>query len=99
MNTGAQREKGMGLIALFKMFIEPDPIEEDINEMEVSEELKVTSTHMKYLMKQYGTEPEKTKTRKSTKIRGAQLSSSSQTKNVEQKEIQEREEYQEERSL
>ena len=98
MNTGAQRENGMGLRALWDMFTKPDPIEEDINEMEVEQELKSPSAQMKYLMKQYGTEPEKTKTRKS-KIRGAQLSSSSQTKKVEQKEIQEKENNQEERSL
>lgn len=96
MNTGLARERGVGIIALFKMFTQADERELEINEMEnINEELKVPSKYIKTLIDNYGIEPKNLKTeRKMPKIKGAKLNSeqkvkeeSKQTKNLDEEEI------------
>ena len=73
MNTGLVRERGIGLIALFKMFTQEDEREVGLSEIEnIDEELKTPSKYLKSLMENYGTEPKNVRTtRKTTKIKGA----------------------------
>lgn len=73
MNTGLARERGVGIIGLFRMFTAAEKKEVALNEMEnIDEELKVPSKYMKTLIENYGIEPKNLKAaRKTHKIKGA----------------------------
>lgn len=98
MKSGLARERGVGIIGLFRMFTEADEKEVTLNEMEnIDEELKIPSKYMKNLIENYGIEPKNLKaSRKTPKIKGASFDTKQKVK--ENKE-QEKSLEEEERSL
>ena len=75
MNRGLARERGVGIIGLFRMFTEADEKEVTLDEMEnIDEQLKRPSKYLNTLIENYGIEPKNLNSaRKTSKIKGTAL--------------------------
>ncbi len=82
MKAGLAREKGVGIIGLFRMFTEPDEEEVELVDMkqeneETLKQLLTPSEYLKNLEKEHGIEPKNLKVAEGTKtpkIKGATFS-------------------------